>query len=152
MGFQDRNQNAGGSFRSQNRNEQGAYSGGYRGFQRPVEEPRFTPPPITREQALREAHIVFKNKCYSTQQLSLLSRCGSKITINAEDMHKGADTLVDTTQGSEAKTHARIVVTQFEGKMVVLMGHIGFIKAEGKPTQAYLISNVILKKAHIWDN
>lgn len=153
MGYYDRNQNSGKN--TTTRRAGSGYGFDYGGrptYPRPIDEVHYQQPIRTREQVLREEHIVFKNKCYSTQQLALLCRTGSKIVIRPDDMHKDALTLVDTQRGAEAKTFARTVVTQYEGKFVVLMGHDIFAKANGKPSEAYLISNVVLKKAHIWDN
>lgn len=114
-------------------------------YQRPVEEPEvYTGPP-------RELYVVFKGKYYSGEMLVRIARTGNKIKINKDDIHKDQNSLVDLSNALDLRAFPTLVVAPYEGKYVVLMGNQYIDKLNAEKTEVFMLHNMLLKKAFLWD-
>lgn len=99
-----------------------------------------------------EPHVVFKNKYYSLAMLKNIAPTGAKITINKGQLHPQQNTLVDVSAALSAQSYKPVVVCQHEGRLVVLLGQqMLHEQADDATIRANLLSNIVLKKAMLWD-
>lgn len=99
----------------------------------------------------RELYVVFKGKYYSGEMLVRIARIGNKIKINKDDIHKDQNSLVDLSNALDLRAFPTLVVAPYEGKYVVLMGNQYIDKLNAEKTEVFMLHNMLLKKAFLWD-